>query len=145
MATIKENIYRAIKDFNSIKEVLNEKEVDTISMPTENYADSFRNLFSSQTCKTVEMTMTQSCTHGGEAIAILDSLRDENADVSVLVYKGSSSVERQLGVIVTLLIESNRYYFGMRNISGVYQVMNTINSAWYMTINIGDKYTLYEI
>jgi hypothetical protein len=144
MATIKENIYRAIKDFNSIKEVLNEKGVDTISMPTENYADSFRNLFSSQTCKTVEMTMTQSCTHGGGAKIIIDSVRDENASVSVLVYNGSNPVDRQLGVLITLLIEGTRWYCGMRKAGETYST-TAVEGGWDYIINIGDKYILYEM
>ena len=144
MATIKENVYRAIKDFNSIKEVLNEKGVDTISMPTENYADSFRNLFSSQICKAVEMTMTQSCTHGGGARAIIDSIRDENASVSVLVYNGSNPVDRQLGVLVTLLIEGTRWYCSMRKVGDNY-ITVAVEGGWDNVINIGDEYIFYEM
>ena len=94
--------------------------------------------------KIVEMTMTQSCTHGGGAIAIIDSIRDENATISVLVYNGSTPVDRQLGVLVTLLIEGSRWYCSMRKVGDNY-ITVAVEGGWDNVINIGDDYILYEI
>ena len=97
-----------------------------------------------KTAKVVEITMTQSCTHGGGAIAIIDSIRDENATISVLVYNGSTPVDRQLGVLVTLLIEGSRWYCSMRKVGDNY-ITVAVEGGWDNVINIGDDYILYEI
>lgn len=94
--------------------------------------------------KIVKMTMTQSCTHGGGAKAIIDSIRDESAMLSVLVYNGSNPVDRQLGALACVLINGNTYYCGLRKNGSDYASV-VVEGNWDYIINIGDEYILYEM
>jgi hypothetical protein len=93
----------------------------------------------------VEITMTQSALNAVQATEVLDSIKSENARVSLLTFNGSSSANRQVVIMGCVLFNDGAFRYFLSRKEGTVFMPIPIQANYDAVINVGDEYILYEV